>query len=214
MPTDHGLISAPITPPEATDAFDERGVALYEYVLTRADLEAMDAAFPHLAPRTGGARAEHFSPETRTWFATHTSLLTLAGRLLKAPARLSRMQAFDKSAGANWFVPWHQDRAEDGVERSVAVLERTVALRIHLDDCDENNGPLEVVPGSHLTARLDATAIAERVARASPLLCLAARGDIVAMRPLLIHRSQRARQPAARRVIHLEFTAADLGLDA
>jgi hypothetical protein len=34
-----------------------------------------------------------------------------------------------------------------------------------------------------------------------------ARGDIVAMCPLLIHRSQRARTPAARRVIHLEFCA-------
>jgi Phytanoyl-CoA dioxygenase (PhyH) len=187
--------------------FAEQGVAIFEYVLTPDDLKAMDAAFPDLAPRTAGARSAAFSPEAQAWLANHDSLNELASRLLETPGRLSRIQAFDKSASANWFVPWHQDRAEDGNERAVVQLERTVALRIHLDDCDENNGPLEVIPGSHTAGRLDAESIAARTAVAASMLCLTVRGDIVAMRPLLIHRSQRARVPAARRVIHLEFSA-------
>jgi ectoine hydroxylase-related dioxygenase (phytanoyl-CoA dioxygenase family) len=28
-------------------------------------------------------------------------------------------------------------------------LERVVALRLHLDDSNENNGPLRVLPGTH-----------------------------------------------------------------
>jgi ectoine hydroxylase-related dioxygenase (phytanoyl-CoA dioxygenase family) len=191
-----------------TGRFAEQGVAIFEYVLTPDDLKAMDAVFPDLAPRTAGARSHAFSPEAQVWLANHEGLLELASRLLQAPGRLSRIQAFDKSAGANWFVPWHQDRAEDGQERPVRQLERTVALRIHLDDCDENNGPLEVIPGSHIAGRLDADAIAARTGTTAPLLCLTVRGDIVAMRPLLIHRSQRARIPAARRVIHLEYKVA------
>jgi ectoine hydroxylase-related dioxygenase (phytanoyl-CoA dioxygenase family) len=187
--------------------FAEQGVAIFEYVLTADDLRGMDAAFPELAPRTAGARLAAFSPDVQAWLAAHDGLQELASRLLQAPGRLSRIQAFDKSPSANWFVPWHQDRAEDGHERSVAQLEGTVALRVHLDDCDENNGPLEVIPGSHTAGRLDADAIAAQTAVAPSMLCLTVRGDILAMRPLLIHRSQRARAPAARRVLHLEYAA-------
>jgi Phytanoyl-CoA dioxygenase (PhyH) len=189
-----------------TDTFAERGIAIFEYVLTPSDIAVIDAAFPALGPRIPGARSAAFTAEMRHWFATHASLLELSGRLLGAPAHLARVQAFDKSATANWFVPWHQDRAEDGHERSLEVLEHTVALRIHLDACDENNGPLEVIPGSHRHGRLDADAIAGKVTETASLLCLTARGDIVAMRPLLIHRSQRAKTPSARRVVHLEYT--------
>jgi hypothetical protein len=185
--------------------FAALGVAVVEYALSEADLAAMAASFPKLDVKVAGARADAFSAAARDWYATHEGLLSLASRLLQADARLSRLQAFDKSPTANWFVPWHQDRAEDGREREVAVLERTLALRIHLDDCDETNGPLEVVPGSHVHGRLDAAAITFLVAEAPSLVCLAARGDIVAMRPLLIHRSQRAQTPAARRVVHIEF---------
>jgi ectoine hydroxylase-related dioxygenase (phytanoyl-CoA dioxygenase family) len=194
--------------------FAGQGIAIFEHVLTSADLTAMDAAFPELAPRAAGARSHAFSLAAQAWLAAHDSLIELASRLLQTPGRLSRIQAFDKSAGANWFVPWHQDRAEGGEERAVSQLERTVALRIHLDDCDENNGPLEVIPGSHTAGRLDAGAIAARTLSAAPLLCLALRGDIVALRPLLIHRSQRARVPAARRVIHLEFAATSISAGA
>jgi Phytanoyl-CoA dioxygenase (PhyH) len=192
-------------PPGYADQFASAGVAIIEYALTKDDLAVMDAMFPRLGARTAGARADAFTPAARGTFATHAGLLDLAGRLLGRPAQLTRLQAFDKSPAANWFVPWHQDRAEDGLERDVATLERTLALRVHLDDCDESNGPLEVVPGSHIHGRLDADATAAMVATKPSRVCLAVRGDIVAMRPLLLHRSQRARVPAARRVVHMEF---------
>jgi hypothetical protein len=191
------------------DGFDKRGVAIYEHVLSAAEIAAIDAAFPQLSPGAAGARADAFSPEARQMLEESRTLGALAGRLLRGTARLSRLQAFDKYPQANWFVPWHQDRAENGVDRPIDVLARTVALRIHLDDCDENNGPLEVLPGTHLRARLSGDDIAELAGRTAPLLCLAQRGDIVAMRPLIVHRSQRARKPAARRVVHLEYTVWD-----
>ncbi len=194
-------------PPTLEGQFASAGVAVIEHALAARDLAAMDAAFPKLGERTAGASADAFTPKAREWFATHASLLELGGRLLGAPAQLTRLQAFDTSLAANWFVPWHQDRAEDGREREVALLRRTVALRVHLDDCDDSNGPIEVIPGSHVHGRLDADTIAAIVAKAPTRLCLAVRGDIVAMRPMLLHRSQRARIPGARRVVHLEFLA-------
>ena len=202
------LLPAPQQSQPLGSSFDERGIAVIEYALTAGDLAAMDAMFPKLAPRTAGARDADFTPRARMWLAAHPALTNLAERLLQAPAQLTRVQAFDKSAWSNWFVPWHQDRAADGQDRPVAMLEQMVALRIHLDDCTEDNGPLDVLPGSHRHGRLDAAAIANLCETTPSLLCLAVRGDIVALRPLIAHRSQRARNPAARRVIHIEYTAA------
>ena len=193
--------------PGLFENFAEAGVVVIEYALLAADVTAMHEFFPRLAPQTAGARASDFSLEAQRWYAEHDGLQTIASQLIGQPAHLSRLQAFDKSPSTNWFVPWHQDRAAEGEERAVAVLETMVALRIHLDDCDEDNGPLDVLPGSHRHGRLEADAIARLAAETPSRLCLAACGDIVALRPLLVHRSQRARKPAARRVVHIEFAA-------
>jgi ectoine hydroxylase-related dioxygenase (phytanoyl-CoA dioxygenase family) len=204
------LLPAPQQSQPLDSSFDERGIAVIEYALTAADLAEMDRNFPKLGPRTAGARDSDFTPQARSWLAAHPILTALAERLLHAPVHLTRVQAFDKSAGSNWFVPWHQDRAADGQDRPVAALEQMVALRIHLDDCTEDNGPLDVLPGSHRHGRLNAAAIEDLCATTPSLLCLALRGDIVALKPLLVHRSQRARQPSARRVTHIEYTALHL----
>ena len=83
---------------------------------------------------------------------------------------------FDKTPDANWNVVWHQDlsiavrekREVPGfgpwsekagivhVQPPVAVLERMLTVRLHLDDCDAGNGPLQVLPGTHQDGRLSA----------------------------------------------------------
>ncbi len=198
--------SFPLQSDAGVTQFTSLGVAKFSGILSADDLEAMDAWFPNLPQKTAGARNEAFTPETQGWLASNTLLSDLASRLLGfSPVHISRMLVFNKAPSANWFVPWHQDRAEDGVERPVETLERTVALRIHLDDCNQDNGPLEVLPGTHLHGRLDASAIKRQLEKTAPIPCLALKGEILAMRPLLVHRSQRAKQPSTRRVIHLEY---------
>jgi ectoine hydroxylase-related dioxygenase (phytanoyl-CoA dioxygenase family) len=181
--------------------FAEIGVAVIEHALTDADLQHMELAF-NGAP---GRRQADLPAPLVGWLAAHSTLRTLATELAGTDVRLFRVLAFDKRPEANWFVPWHQDRADETGERAEADLRRIVTLRIHLDDCTEDDGPIEVLPGSHVHGRLDRTRIAEVAGSGDALLCLAARGDILAMRPLLVHRSQRARQPKQRRVLHLEF---------
>ena len=60
------------------------------------------------------------------------------------------------------------------------------------------NGPLSVIPASHLTENEDVAHVVEIHANA---------GDVLAMRPLLSHASclPRAGTTMHRRVIHLEF---------
>jgi ectoine hydroxylase-related dioxygenase (phytanoyl-CoA dioxygenase family) len=131
---------------------------------------------------------------------------------------------FDKTADANWTVPWHQDRSIAVQERTdapgfgpwsikaatvhvqppVDVLRRMLTLRLHLDPCDRNNGPLRVIAGTH-HRMLDPHEIYELVARGPETACTTGAGGLLLMRPLLLHASSPATQPVHRRVIHLEF---------
>ena len=137
---------------------------------------------------------------------------------------------FDKTPTANWKVVWHQDlsiavrerKDVDGfgpwsskqgvphVQPPVEILERMLAVRIHLDDCGLENGAVRVIPRSHRAGRLSPSAIdAWKVAHPA-IHCVVGRGGILAFFPLLLHASSASQRPGHRRVIHLEFAARDL----
>jgi ectoine hydroxylase-related dioxygenase (phytanoyl-CoA dioxygenase family) len=137
---------------------------------------------------------------------------------------------FDKSPAANWLVPWHQDltlvlrshaevrgfgqwSVKDGVphvQPPVEVLEQMLTVRLHLDDADESNGALRVLPGSHRLGRLSPGQIQELRARQTDVLCTIAAGDAMLMRPLLLHASGRSTSQRHRRVLHIEYAAFSL----
>jgi ectoine hydroxylase-related dioxygenase (phytanoyl-CoA dioxygenase family) len=137
---------------------------------------------------------------------------------------------FDKLPGANWHVGWHQDRAiavrekrelpdwgpwsvKAGVVHVLppaAILEKIVTIRLHLDPCGGDNGPLRVLPGSHLFGILGAQQIRALRAKIPEVVCQAAQGDALVISPLLLHASSPATNPSHRRVLHLEFAPRDL----
>jgi ectoine hydroxylase-related dioxygenase (phytanoyl-CoA dioxygenase family) len=156
----------------------------------------------------------------------------LAETVLGPGAFAVRGLFFDKTPTANWNLPWHQDltiavRAQikvpgfgpwtlkGGVPHAHApavLLARMVTIRLHLDDCRPESGPLRVLPGSHASGKLDPAAIAVWASRAGELVvdCLVPAGGVVVMRPLLLHASASGTGPGHRRVIHLEYAAEDL----
>jgi ectoine hydroxylase-related dioxygenase (phytanoyl-CoA dioxygenase family) len=137
---------------------------------------------------------------------------------------------FDKTAQANWHVPWHQDTAiavqqraevpgfnwwsvKEGaihVHPPTEVLEQMIAVRIHLDDSDETNGALKVIPGSHRQGKLDDDGVEEWKRRGPVVSCDAKSGEVLIMRPLLLHASSPSGFPRHRRVIHLEYAVDEL----
>ena len=161
--------------------------------------------------------------------AASTEIRSLVESVLSTKAFPVRGLLFDKRPEANWKVPWHQDltiavkekRDTPGfgpwsikagvlhVQPPVAVLETMLAVRIHLDDCDESNGPLRVIPGSHLLGRLSTEQIREMSAPPA-VSCTVEAGGALLMRPLLLHASSASRSPLHRRVIHIEFASCDL----
>lgn len=132
---------------------------------------------------------------------------------------------FDKTPESNWKVPWHQDLSiavaarveapgfgpwsvKDGVvhvQPPVEVLETMITLRLHLDDCGPDNGPLRVLPGTHALGK-----VAAPPENVSEVVCCLPAGGALLMRPLLLHASSPAVAPGRRRVIHLEFASGAL----
>jgi Phytanoyl-CoA dioxygenase (PhyH) len=163
--------------------------------------------------------------------ASSPTMRRLLEPVLGAKALPVRGILFDKPLAANWKVPWHQDltiavrerRDVPGfgpwslkagvlhVQPPVAVLENMLAVRIHLDDCGGANGPLRVIPGSHLLGRLTT----HQISLGSEVSCSVEAGWAILMRPLLPHASSTSRSPSNRRVIHVEFASCRLpgGLD-
>ena len=137
---------------------------------------------------------------------------------------------FDKTATANWKVPFHQDlsiavqarRDVEGygpwsnkagalhVQPPREVLEQMLTLRLHLDDCNAENGALRVLPGSHEAGKLSASTIARWRETRDEIICALPRGGALLMRPLLLHASSPALAPTHRRVVHLEWAARPL----
>jgi ectoine hydroxylase-related dioxygenase (phytanoyl-CoA dioxygenase family) len=76
-----------------------------------------------------------------------------------------------------------------------------------LDDSTADNGPLRIVAESHSHGVLSDEEVLRRARDASPMECLVSRGGVLAMRPLLIHASLKAREPRPRRILHLEYAS-------
>lgn len=158
------------------------------------------------------------------------SLCSVVRSILGENAFLVRSTLFDKTDGANWAVFWHQDlsvavqsRHEvDGfhawtrkagvvcVQPPACLMRKLLAVRLHLDECGLRNGPLRVLPGTHLQSRLSTAEIEQVSLQVPEVVCEVPAGGAVLMNPLTLHASSPMTVPGHRRVIHLEFANFEL----
>jgi predicted DNA-binding transcriptional regulator YafY len=142
---------------------------------------------------------------------------------------LTKAIYFDKTPDANWYVTWHQDVVINVAEKieqegfsgwtkkfgvygvcpPEEILKNTFTIRIHLDDADETNGALKVIPGSQ-NKRLSDEEINLIAQNSIPYICEVEACGIHIMKPLLLHASSKATSQKHRRVIHLEFNTMKL----
>lgn len=223
---------------------DENGFVILKKVVDDEIVSHLKSELAKLKPANSVSRRNEsvygvrnlldLSPEIRG-FSASESVRKIAESLLGEKAKVVRAIFFDKTADANWKVSWHQDltiavkekRAAEGfsvwtrkaeiqhVQPPVDVLEKMLTLRFHLDDADETNGALKVIPKSHKAGRLSAEEIKSMREANESRLCSVKKGDCLIMRPLILHSSSAGTSPKNRRVIHFEFSAQALpdGLD-
>ena len=133
---------------------------------------------------------------------------------------------FDKHPQRTWSLGWHKDMTiavakndlpsshfskpttKSGIPHVKApehLLSQMLTLRIHLDDVTDENGPLEVIPQSHLSGKSNLVSTAE------PVKIKCSTGDTLAMRPLLSHASGSSDLGTKlhRRILHLEFASTE-----
>lgn len=132
-------------------------------------------------------------PETSNWYVAYHQDLTIS---------------VDKKLELPGFGPWTTKQNQFAVQPPLNVLKNIYTIRIHLDDTDENNGALKVVPKSHSKGiyrpeTIDWTVETEEI-------CRVEKGGIVLMKPLTLHGSNRTTNGKKRRVIHIEFSDTEL----
>jgi ectoine hydroxylase-related dioxygenase (phytanoyl-CoA dioxygenase family) len=103
------------------------------------------------------------------------------------------------------FGPWSRKASVLYAHAPTWLLQRVVALRVHVDGSTEGNGPLRVIPGSNRLGVLTDPEVAAVARKAGATACLVPRGGVLVMSPLLIHASSKARDDAPRRVLHIEY---------
>ncbi len=146
--------------------------------------------------------------------ARDPKITSLLSQLIGPSIRLHGGKLNMKSAGYGSPVEWHQDWAfyphsNDDV----------LAIGIYLDDCDEANGPLMVVPGTHhgpthdhhadgrFCGAFDPAASGVDVGKAVPLMGPA--GSMTIHHARLVHGSALNRSNRQRRLLLHEYAAAD-----
>ena len=218
--------------PIAALNFQDDGLGIVRALLSREEIEEIraDIDLEDEKLRKYGIRNLEKRFRSIGRLTADSRLLKLADELLGGRASFVRALFFDKTPEKNWLVTWHQDRTvtlnrkindvdwgpwsvKDGVchvQPPRAVLESMITIRLHLDSADEENGCLEVVPGSHKLGMLDHSAIVERVRCSAIARCIVGAGDAVLMRPLLLHKSRKSKRPSHRRVVHLDFCSFEL----
>ncbi len=162
-------------------------------------------------------------PEVRKLIFTKR-FIDLIKQLFGEDYFLTKSIYFDKPEKSNWFVSYHQDltisvdkriaiegfgpwtvkQNQFAVQPPLEILKDNFTLRIHLDDVNQNNGALNVIPGSHLKGIYRPETIIWE--SETETICCVKKGGVMIMKPLLLHSSKRTTNNQKRRVLHLEFS--------
>ena len=208
---------------------EQNGFAILPDVLSKSEAQLLGQELAGSALKKSKAGARHVLRHPAvTGLAHDVRMIDIARQVLGSGAQPFRATLFEKSRQANWLVVWHQDTSlplvrrveapgwgrwlvKDGVVYAHApadVLSNVLALRIHLDDSTEQNGPLRVLPGTHTLGVLTDDAIHRLASKIVPVDCLVSLGGVLAMRPLVVHASSKCASNLPRRVLHIEYSSA------
>jgi hypothetical protein len=212
----------------ATDPFDPG----YRFMRRAFEHDEIAALTPILAGIPSSAAGKRWAGRELAALMQLPAMQPILRKLAELLPEMAvlRAVAFRKDADANWFVPAHQDRSiavsspalppgfgnltrkADGwqAEAPAEILAQMRNFRIFVDRATVDDGPLEVIPGSHRRGRIEQAEIAAALGQKTWLPLTGEAGDAALLSPLLLHRSRRAAAPNGRRVLQLETVPAKM----
>jgi ectoine hydroxylase-related dioxygenase (phytanoyl-CoA dioxygenase family) len=204
----------------------ELGFEVFENVLQESECDSIIEALDlNCSNRASAGLRNLMSASEIAEFAKDPRLIEIGRRCTGHRLIPYKATLFNKTGKANWLVAWHQDTAlpvetapesdgwgpvsiKSGVKfahASTSVLRKILALRIHLDASTSDNGPLRVIPGSHLERFHSDSALSDRFESVPQYILQVGRGGVIAMSPLLVHASSKCVSDLPRRVLHIEY---------
>lgn len=173
-----------------------------------------------------GIRGADKKFKTINELSSSKELLNLACEVLGSKPSVVRVIFFDKTPDKNWLVAWHQDKTIAVTEKKqitgwgpwsikdnihhvqppLDVLNHMVTFRLHLDEANRNNGCLKVIPKSHELGILNQAEIKTVINNSELYFCEVGEGDLILMKPHLLHASSKSLKPNHRRVVHIEYS--------
>ena len=208
--------------------FEEHGIEIKRNYISSSIIEAIknEVSSSNEEHPRHGIRGADKKFQTINQLVNSREFLELASSLLGSRPNIVRVIFFDKTPDKNWLVTWHQDKTialnqqkeingwgpwsvKDNthhVQPPLEVLNKMLTFRLHLDDANENNGCLKVIPKSHELGILSQQELTEMVNSQEPYLCKAKEGDLLLMKPHILHSSSKSINPIHRRVVHVEYS--------
>lgn len=205
-------------------SLDRSGYIVVPNVVDQDMLRTLDAQVSSVLLQRAGARSLLTHDWCRSLALRVARHPVIAGSLAEEAVAIS-CTLFDKRAERNWSVGVHQDlsvpvaRREDipgwkgwtrkqgavFVQPPDDLLSCLLAVRVHLDECTADNGPLRVVPGTHRLGRITEENALQLRDETDETVCVVPAGGALLMRPLLLHSSGKAVSGQPRRVLHFVF---------
>lgn len=208
--------------------FNQHGVEIIRGYISRPIIEAIKHEVSSSSEEhpKHGIRGADKKFTTIKELVNSSELIGLASSLLGSKPNIVRVIFFDKTPDKNWLVTWHQDKTialnkkveingwgpwsfKDNthhVQPSLDVLNNMITFRLHLDQANKSNGCLKVIPKSHELGILSQQELTEVVNSQESYICEASEGDLLLMKPHILHSSSKSVNPGHRRVVHIEYS--------
>jgi ectoine hydroxylase-related dioxygenase (phytanoyl-CoA dioxygenase family) len=229
-----------VTSQNISEQIFNNGFAIVESIYTEEEMlqiinaiEEVDSSNPTFRKSTDLFAIRQFFKEVSQAVATvfNKKLTDIIAEFFGNDFFVVKSIYFDKPAASNWFVSYHQDltisvdkkielegfgpwtvkQNQFAVQPPLKILQDNFTIRIHLDDTNEENGALKVIPQSHRKGIYRPETIDWKIEKEN--ICNVKRGGIMIMKPLLLHSSGRTINNKKRRVIHIECSNSKLPAD-
>lgn len=202
--------------------FNHHGYLILENILAANALDNIKQQLTHID--SAGSR-ELLSEDWCKTLANQLKCHPLLSSVLPDTCKAIQCTYFHKSLEKNWLVPLHQDLSlpvkelftQEGftgwskkqgalfVQPPSTIANQIIAVRLHIDDCLSEHGPLKVVPTSHQMGRIPEKQWLSVRDQKGEVECSVNAGGVVMMSPLILHSSSKATHPNGRRVLHFLF---------
>ncbi|TCI90757.1 phytanoyl-CoA dioxygenase family protein [Tenacibaculum sp. M341] len=204
---------------------EEKGFSVENTVFSEEELDSFIDIIENSHKKYAIRQLVNFKPQLLDLVFKNRQFVSLYQSVCDENYFLSKAIFFNKPSQSNWFVGYHQDMSisvknkvekdgytnwtskngQLGVIPPKEVLENTITFRIHLDNTDETNGALKVIPKTHTKGFIRIDENFEKENLGEEYLCNVKKGGVMLMKPLLLHASAKSTSEFDRRVIHLEF---------